>query len=215
MNKMIPKYPRTFHFPFSPNISNNDRIIKDISPFLNKQLIITEKLDGDNTAIYNGEVYSRSNTSTASHESFNIIKNIFAWKTINIKDKVFYGENLYRVHSITYNNLSSYFYVFNILSGNIWLPWKNITDICQELDFKTVPYVDKKVFKSSTELKDFLLNEINKESILGGIREGLVVRPYDGFFSTSFNSHVGKIVSKSFSNDNINWSTFNKANLIT
>ena len=44
------KYPRTFHFQFSPEIHSDDKVIslKYLGNFLQDEIIITEKLDGSN-----------------------------------------------------------------------------------------------------------------------------------------------------------------------
>lgn len=46
------KYPRTFHFSFSPEIHSDDKVIneKHLQNFLNNEIIITEKIDGGNCA---------------------------------------------------------------------------------------------------------------------------------------------------------------------
>jgi hypothetical protein len=42
------KYPRTFHLPWSPGVNRDDRTMEDISVFENQEVIICEKLDGEN-----------------------------------------------------------------------------------------------------------------------------------------------------------------------
>lgn len=41
------KYPRTYHLPFSPGMNDDDRALKDCSQFEGKQVVVTEKLDGE------------------------------------------------------------------------------------------------------------------------------------------------------------------------
>jgi hypothetical protein len=42
------KYPRTKHFDFSPGVSNDDKILHDLSNFIGKEIVILEKRDGEN-----------------------------------------------------------------------------------------------------------------------------------------------------------------------
>ena len=54
------KYGRTMHLPFSPGIHDDDKALKDCSQFFGKQVICTEKADGENTTAYaNGHVHAR------------------------------------------------------------------------------------------------------------------------------------------------------------
>lgn len=41
------KYPKTFHFPWSENLQNDDRLLEDIGCFLGKNIVVSEKMDGE------------------------------------------------------------------------------------------------------------------------------------------------------------------------
>lgn len=64
------KYPRTYHFPFSPGATSDDKIVDDrwFEYLKGKELVISEKLDGSNTAIMQSGVYSRSHTAPSVNE---------------------------------------------------------------------------------------------------------------------------------------------------
>jgi len=47
-DKLI-KYPRTYHLPWSPGVNSDDRIIQDLSGVKGKEVIVTLKMDGENT----------------------------------------------------------------------------------------------------------------------------------------------------------------------
>ena len=51
---MSEKYPKTPHLPFSPGINSDDITLdsKHCNQFLNKEIVITEKLDGGNCQLY-------------------------------------------------------------------------------------------------------------------------------------------------------------------
>ena len=39
------KYNRTYHLPWSPGATNDDRISSDVSPLIGIDIVITEKLE--------------------------------------------------------------------------------------------------------------------------------------------------------------------------
>ena len=41
------KYPRTYHTPWSPGIHDDDRVMPNMDRFIDKRVIVFEKLDGD------------------------------------------------------------------------------------------------------------------------------------------------------------------------
>jgi hypothetical protein len=72
------KYNRTYHFPFSPGATNDDRIAETMSNLIGQEIVITEKLDGENCGMTDGGVYARSHaaytTSPWSKEVRNLHK---------------------------------------------------------------------------------------------------------------------------------------------
>jgi intein/homing endonuclease len=42
------RYPRTFHFEFSENLQNDDRMLHSLSALKDRRIIVSEKLDGEN-----------------------------------------------------------------------------------------------------------------------------------------------------------------------
>jgi len=43
------KYPRTPHLPWSPGRFQEDVILADSTQFMRKTVVVTEKMDGENT----------------------------------------------------------------------------------------------------------------------------------------------------------------------
>ena len=55
------KYPRIHHLPWSPGASSDDRVLSSTAQFDGKNVVVTEKVDGENTSIYsNGCFHARS-----------------------------------------------------------------------------------------------------------------------------------------------------------
>lgn len=64
------KYPRTLHLPWSPNLQNDDRRMEDISGMKGQEVVVTLKMDGENTSCYRDHVHARSLDSGSHEESF-------------------------------------------------------------------------------------------------------------------------------------------------
>ena len=54
------KYPSTPYWPWSPTIGRGDAVHAEPERFVDKPVVVTEKLDGGNTLLHAGEVYGRS-----------------------------------------------------------------------------------------------------------------------------------------------------------
>ena len=109
-----------------------------------KELVLTEKLDGQNNCFNKNGVFARSHTAPTVHpwdkpmrERWNLIKN-------DLNDLEIFGENMYGIHSIAYNQLESYFYVFAIREGDTWLSWEEVKFYAAMLDFPVVPQIEIK-----------------------------------------------------------------------
>lgn len=210
----LEKYPRTLHLPWS-NYNKEDVVLKDINCFKEKTLIVTEKMDGENTSFTKDKFWPRSLDST-NHPSRNYVKGI--WGNIRHlipQNMIICGENMYAKHSIYYDNLESYFLVFNIWIGNVCLSWDNTLYWCEQLNLKTVPVW--KIFKRPSNTMLLLLNKAWHDGIHEtkdwNKHEGYVVRNIDSFLREDFSTNVAKYVRKKHVQSNVHWTkdwTLNK-----
>lgn len=46
------KYPRTYHLPWSLGKTDDDKTLKTTEIFKNKKVVVTLKMDGENTTLY-------------------------------------------------------------------------------------------------------------------------------------------------------------------
>jgi hypothetical protein len=134
------KYPRTYHLPWSPGATDDDRIVEDVEAmFGGKEVVVTEKMDGENCTMYRDYIHARS-LEYASHASRDRVKAMWANVAHDIPEgwRVC-GENLYAEHSIKYDDLDSYFQVFSIWNEkNVCLSWDETREWATLLGFKTV-----------------------------------------------------------------------------
>ena len=108
------KYKRTRHFSFSPEIHSDDKVQFDLSYLLGVEMLILEKGDGGNTGINYLNLYGRTHAVPTTCSTFDYIKAVHFYpkKYKFNKDYMYFGENMYAIHSIKYTNLKDYFYLF-------------------------------------------------------------------------------------------------------
>jgi hypothetical protein len=199
-----PRYPKTPHWPQSEKLHRDDTYLNDPSAFVGVPVVVTEKMDGGNTCLFNGEVYARSVASPAQDKWFAMVKKHHGWKTTQSPDYrnvAFYGEDIYGVHSIEYGHIpeNETFMLFAVhypdsLWEGGWDSWQDVMRAATIFDMKTVPIVDRCVFRSEEDITKFFQNEISKPSALGGPREGFVMRHESIFAGDQFRERVCKYV---------------------
>lgn len=182
------KYPRTFHLPWSPGATKDDRILTDLSFFIGKSVVVTEKMDGENTSLYNDYLHARS-INSGNHPSRAWIKKVHA----EIMQDIPAGwricaENLYAKHSIHYADLSNYVQVFSIWDEyNRCLSWDETVEWCNLLGLTHVPVLYRGIW-DETKIRAF------EADLLKGGREGYVVRLEESFSYCQFKNSIAKFV---------------------
>ncbi len=199
MNKY--KYPRTYHFSFSEGATSDDKILKDDKMFEGKKIVVTTKMDGENTTIYpDGSFHARSlDSKHREYHSF-LLKEIPNFSYQIPEGYRICGEYLYAKHSIYYEDLEDYFLVFSIWDEkNNCLSWEDTKIIAKELGLKTVP----ELFVGNFDIDK--IKEIAKKTIEEG-QEGIVVRTFDSYPYEEFNKNIAKVVRKGHVQTDTHWS---------
>lgn len=199
--KMEFKFPRTFHLPWSPGATSDDKILKNVNCFVGKSVVVTEKLDGENTTMRRDRVHARSLTSS-HHPSRDHVKVLHATIKQDIpEDWRVCGENVYAEHSIFYNQLTAYFYVFAIFDEkNICLSWQDTKSYADMLGLKTVPEI-----YSGDWNEESIKNCMTGISTLGGLQEGYVVRNQATFHYDDYDKNAAKFVRENHVQTDIHW----------
>jgi hypothetical protein len=191
------KYPRTWHLPWSPGVTDDDRILdrEVVARWKNTDVVITEKMDGENTTMYNDYLHARS-IDYSSHPSRDRIKALHAKVGWQIDEGMrVCGENLTAKHSIKYENLPSYFLVFSIWNCGICLSWDDTTTYAGVLGLKMVPVLFRGAYDNAPNR---LINDTEKQ-------EGYVVRPSGAFSLREYSTRVGKYVRASHVQTHGHW----------
>ncbi|MFE6834156.1 RNA ligase family protein [Streptomyces sp. NPDC057705] len=178
-------YPRTPHLPWSPGASADD--VRAVGPgaLAGREVVVTEKLDGENTTLYADGLHARS-LDSAHHPSRAWVKGLqgrigpgipAGWRVC--------GENLYARHSIPYEDLDSWFYGFSVWDGEHCLDWDRTVRFLRGLGVP-VPRVLWRGTFDERALRRLRLDTAREE--------GYVVRTAAGFAREDFGRCVAKWV---------------------
>lgn len=201
---MMKKYGRTFHLPISPGVSSDDKIMPSLDSFKGRDIVITEKMDGENTTIHSQGCHARSPDSRY-HPSRNWIKGFAAGiSPFLAANERIVGENLYARHSVSYNALPSYFLGFAVIVDERILSWADTLKRFSELGIHPVPDLYHGPFSSN--VFDRVADTLDCAH-----QEGFVARVCDPFLESDMPTHMGKYVRKGHVQSNIHWA---KAELI-
>lgn len=184
------KYQRTYHLPWSPGTTSDDRIMHDISPLIGKTMVMSEKMDGENTNMYRDRIHARS-IDSKDHDSRHWVKGLWG----SIKNEIpdgwrICGENLYARHSIFYEELPTYFMVFSIWDeNNMCLSWEDTVKISNMLGLETVPVIGISEFDEK-----YLRSLADQFAAQSSKKEGYVIRNQEAFHYDDFAENVAKWV---------------------
>lgn len=197
------KYPRTLHFPWSPGMHADDRVMPDTTAMDQVPLVMTEKMDGENTTMYHDYIHARS-TDYHPHPSRGWVRGIHAGICSDIPQgwRVC-GENLYAKHSIGYEDLPGYFMVFSVWDRDLCLSWEDTTEWAALLGLPTVPVIA--TLDGGPDLEREATEAWLLYSAHHGEREGYVLRPADAFEARGFRLLVGKWVRKNHVQTTKHW----------
>ncbi|WP_207423032.1 RNA ligase family protein [Desertivirga brevis] len=211
------KYGRTYHYPFSPGTTSDDRIqhnywelIKDIP-----ELVHTEKLDGENNCLSRLGVFARSHAAPTVSPWTESLRRFWQLIKHDLGHLEIFLENLYAVHSIEYRNLDHHFYVFGVREHDRWLSWEETKFYANMLDLPNVP--ELQIQTNVSDLKILELEVLNLASGRGIFEpfdiktgkpttiEGIVSRNTQSYSVDSFSENVFKYVRKGHVKTDEHW----------
>ncbi|MGQ4352795.1 RNA ligase family protein [Streptomyces drozdowiczii] len=178
-------YPRTPHLPWSPGATSDDVRMTDLAALAGTEVVVTEKLDGENTTLYADGLHARS-LDSAHHPSRTWVKALQARVGPRIpRGWRICGENMFARHSLAYEALESHFYGFSVWDGDRCLGWDRTVEFLRSLGIPAPPVLWRGVFDAKA------LRALKPDT---GRQEGYVVRPAAGFPAALFGRVVGKWV---------------------
>jgi hypothetical protein len=186
------KYPRTWHLPDSPNRgTDGDHVHPDHASFDGREVVVTEKLDGENTTVYaDGHTHARS-LSSGYHPTRTWVRALAGRIAHGLPEGWrISGENTYGRHSVAYDALPSYFQLFAVYdAADTCLGWDDTAAWAERLGVDLVPLLYRGPFD-----RDRALALLAGPSAFGPEREGVVVRWAEAFPRALHPQAVGKLV---------------------
>ncbi len=194
------KFPRTYHLPWSPGRTKDDRGLESLDGFDGEEVVVTVKMDGENTTMYSDHIHARS-LDSRTHPSRNWVKALHGRIAHDIPEGWrLTGENLLGEHSIHYHNLPSYFLLFGVWNEhNRALAWDEVVTWAALLDLKTVPILYRGPFDAKK------IQGLLQATYDGDECEGYVVRVTREFGYGDYRRVVGKYVRASHVHTHAHW----------
>ncbi|MFI5809573.1 RNA ligase family protein [Streptomyces sp. NPDC051643] len=192
-------YPRTPHLPWSPGATSDDVRVADLAGLRDLEVVVTEKLDGENTTLYADGLHARS-LDSAHHPSRAWVKALQGrigaalppgWRVC--------GENLYARHSIAYTELDSWFYGFSVWDGERCLGWDRTVRFLRRLGVP-VPRVLWRGVLDERAVRALRVLRLDPAR-----QEGYVVRTVEGFEHEEFGRRVAKWVRPGHVRTDTHW----------
>lgn len=192
------KYGRTFHLPLSPGATSDDKIMSSLDGLMAEDLVVTEKMDGENTTIHAGGTHARSPDSRY-HPSRDWLKAFAAGISPDLTPgERIVGENLYARHSVAYHALPSYFLGFAWIVGDEIQAWDLTLARFEELGIRPVPTLYRGPYRTG------LFDELAKALDLTK-QEGFVARTANSFLESDMPTRMGKFVRKGHVQSETHW----------
>jgi ATP-dependent RNA circularization protein (DNA/RNA ligase family) len=178
------------HLPWSPGLQRDDRIIESLDGLDGQEVIVTEKLDGENTSMYRDTIHARS-IDGRYHVSRDWVKSPWAQTCMSrlSPGSRICGENVFAQHSIKYDDLETYFYGFSYWDSDKCFSWDHTLTLFDHFGITPVKTLWRGMFSETA------MHEIESQLDLDR-QEGYVVRRADNFEMQNFPNVVAKYVRK-------------------
>jgi hypothetical protein len=194
------KYGRTFHLPFSPGATSDDKIMAALDGLMVEDLVFTEKMDGENTTIHHLGSHARSPDSRY-HPSRDWLKAFAAGISPRLaENERIIGENLFARHSLGYEALPSFFLGFAWITDSEVQSWDMTLDRFAELGISPVPLIHRCPYRPT------LFADIAAR-LDPARQEGFVVRIAGAFPEQDMPTAMGKYVRAGHVASDRHWMT--------
>ncbi|WP_442578620.1 RNA ligase family protein [Mesorhizobium sp. ASY16-5R] len=192
------KYGRTHHLPVSPGATSDDKVMQNIDALIAGDMVVTEKMDGENTTLHHGGTYARSPDSR-HHPSRDWLKAFAAGISSRLsEDERVVGEYLFARHSVVYDRLPSYFLGFAWIVGDIVQAWDDTIERFAGLGVTPVPVLYRGAYRP--RLFEDLAASLDLRR-----QEGFVARVADAFAETDMPARMGKYVREGHVQSDTHW----------
>lgn len=194
------KYPQTQHVWWSESLQNDDRMMPTMKAWEGQEVVVTEKMDGEQCTMYNDFIHARS-VEGNYHPSRDWVRGFWGGIKHLIPDgwRVC-GENLYAKHSIQYASLPTYFMGFNMWEGETCFSWDETLEYFSMLGVTPVPVLYRGIYSEG------LIKSLYRPDDWD-TREGYVIRLSGEIKKKDWGTQVGKFVRKNHVQTTDHWMT--------
>lgn len=215
------KYPSTPHLQWSPEKHRDDSYHPDPTFFDGREVVLLEKMDGENLNIYSDGSWHARSIQTPYHPTREWAGRVAGEVGYKLPDGWrICAENLYGMHSIRYTDLRAYVQVYGIVNeDDKFLSWPDVVMWCEFLDLVHVPVLwrgelffdngNNPVLKpKNSKWEGTFLNNIGEDRVnerAGRESEGYVMRTVEGFPVPDFEYYVGKWVRENHVQTDEHW----------
>ncbi|WP_230981764.1 RNA ligase family protein [Ruegeria pomeroyi] len=178
---------------------SDDKILRDLSVLTAAtEVVFTEKMDGENTTIYQGGCHARSPDS-GYHASRDWMKAFAAVISPSLaENERIVGEYLFARHSVAYDNLNSYFLGFAWIVDGTVKTWDSTVERFNILGIQPVSVLHRGSFS------DAAVNAVLADLDLSK-QEGFVVRTTSEFSETNMGTCMAKYVRADHVQSETHW----------
>jgi hypothetical protein len=192
------KYGRTFHLPISPGATSDDKIMSSLDGLLGDDLVVTEKMDGENTTLHRLGSHARS-PDGRHHPSGDWLKAFAAGICPQLAEgERIVGENLYARHSVSHSALPSWFLGFGWIVDGVVQPWDLTLVRFEELGVQPVPVLYRGPYRP--RLFEDLAQGLDLTR-----QEGFVARIAGAFAEAEMPRRMGKYVRAGHVQSEVHW----------
>jgi hypothetical protein len=185
--------------PWSEKRGADDKTLLDTSNFEGQDIVLTAKMDGENTTLYSDGLHARS-LDSGHHPSREWVKGLWGRMGYMIPEGMrVCGESLYARHTVPYSNLRDFFYVHSIWEEEQCLSWDETEEWAELLGLQLVPVIWKGKWDEE-KVRATPTGEVE-----GDPCEGYVVRLSRRFFLEDFSKSVAKFVRADFQIPGEHW----------
>lgn len=184
----LKKYPRTPHLPTSPGATADD-VYSNWDAFTADEIVVTLKMDGENTTLHSSGMYARSATGR-SRPWQSRMRALAATICPSIPPGwLVCGENLTVTHSIEYAREVPPFAIFSVWDGDQCLSWDDTKTVAEMLGCPVVPviYTGPRIPLGEIHSRFTAVTDTEND-------EGYVVRNAGSFNRSEFATNVAKWV---------------------
>jgi hypothetical protein len=199
MKLMKIKHPKMLHLPWSGLVTEDDRKLKTDAVFHKQEVIVTEKIDGENITLAKDYWHPRS-LHKKQHWSRDYVQGLHGRIGYQIPEGYrICGENCYATHTIQYDRLPHYFLVHSIWRQRVCLSWDDSLLLAESLGLTMVPLLYRGLYDLEAIQSAVCAMRLRSICATGpGTQEGYVIRLARSFNLSHFAESVGKYVNPAF-----------------